>query len=79
MEVATLKDVAKEANVSLATASYALNDDERIKEATRKKVKEVAKRLKYVPNGSARLLRQKQSHRIIIFVSSFIKLYYFSY
>lgn len=71
MKVATLKDVAKEAHVSLATASYALNDDERIKEATRKKVKEVAKRLKYVPNGSARLLRQKQSHRIIIFVSSF--------
>ncbi len=69
--MATLKEVAKAANVSLATASYALNDDSRIKEDTRNKVKEIAKKLKYVPNGSARLLRIKKTHRIIIFVSNF--------
>ena len=43
--MATLKEVAKAANVSLATASYALNDDSRIKEDTRNKVKEIAKKL----------------------------------
>lgn len=69
--MATLKDVAKYANVSLATASYALNNDTRIKKETRDKVHEAVQKLNYVPNGSARNLRQKKYHRIIVFVSNF--------
>lgn len=69
--MATLKDVAKYAHVSLATASYALNNDHRIKEETRNKVHEAVRVLNYVPNGSARMLRQKKYYRIIVFVSSF--------
>lgn len=69
--MSTIKDVAKKAGVSLATASYALNGDERIKEETRKKVLEAAKEIEYIPNGSARNLRRQKTNIILIFVSSF--------
>ena len=67
----TIKDVAKKAGVSLATASYALNGDERIKEETRNKVLEAAKEIEYIPNGSARNLRRQKTNIILVFVSSF--------
>ena len=69
--MSTIKDVAKKAGVSLATASYALNGDERIKEETRKKVLEAAKEIEYIPNGSARNLRRQKTNIILVFVSSF--------
>ena len=67
----TLKDVAKRANVSLATASYALKGDSRIKQSTRDKVLKAAKELNYVVNSSARSLRTKKYNRILVFVSNF--------
>ena len=67
----TLKDVARKANVSLATASYALNNDRRIKKETREKVLKAAKELKYVANASARSLRTSKYNRILVFVSNF--------
>lgn len=67
----TIKDVAKRAGVSLATASYALNGDERIKIETRNKVLEAAKEIEYIPNGSARNLRRQKTNIILVFVSSF--------
>lgn len=53
----TMSDVAKEADVSRATASYALRGDTRIAEKTRTKVLAAAKRLNYSANLSARSLR----------------------
>ena len=67
----TIKDVAKRAGVSVATASYALNGDERIKLETRLKVMEAAKEIEYIPNGSARNLKRKKTNIILVFVSSF--------
>ena len=47
MWMATLKDVARAAGVSLTTASYALNGKGAISESTRRRVQETARRLGY--------------------------------
>jgi len=60
----TIKNVAKAANVSIATASLILNQKEgaiRFSEATIQRVKEKALELGYVPNMSARKLRQNEN------------------
>ena len=55
-KLSTIKDVAKAAQVSVSTASRALNDNPRISDATIAKVKAVAKQLNYQPNSSAKAL-----------------------
>ncbi|WP_214322539.1 LacI family DNA-binding transcriptional regulator [Nonomuraea sediminis] len=52
-----LVDVARAAGVSKTTVSDALNGSGRLPEATRDHVREVARRLGYRPNATARLLR----------------------
>jgi LacI family transcriptional regulator len=54
---ATLKEVAHAAGVSLASASYAVNGTGSLGEATRRHVLEVAARLGYRQNLSARAMR----------------------
>ena len=51
----TVKDVAREAGVSVATVSYIMNDrpDQKISEATRKKVLQIANLLNYRPSHAA--------------------------
>lgn len=53
----TLKQVAEAAGVSLATASYSLNDGGSVGKQTREKVKAAAHRLGYKPNLSAKAMR----------------------
>lgn len=54
----TVKDVAKEAGVSVATVSYIMNNrtDQKISEATRKKVLQIANLLNYTPSHAAKTL-----------------------
>lgn len=52
----SIKDVAREAGVSVTTVSHALNDKGRLNPETRKRVREVAARLGYRPNPAARSL-----------------------
>ena len=59
--MATLKDVAKEAGVSIATVSCCLSGKKNVKESTRTRVLEAIDRLKYIPNSSARNLRSLSS------------------
>src|SRR6187431_1207756 len=54
---ATLKEVAKVANVSLASASYAVNGTGSLGEATREHILQVAQKLGYRQNMSARAVR----------------------
>lgn len=54
--MATLKDVARKAGLSVTQVSRALNDHADVNEATREKVKAVARSLQYRPNLSARKL-----------------------
>lgn len=48
----TIKDIAREAGLSIATVSYVLNnrDDKRISEATKKKVLQVVNMFNYTCN-----------------------------
>ena len=52
----TIKDVAREANVSVATVSRVFNASGPVSEETRDRVREVAARLCYAPHGTARSL-----------------------
>ena len=60
----TIKDVAKEAGVSVATVSYVMNHrtDIKISDDTRKKVLQVANLLNYTPNLAAKALATSQQH-----------------
>lgn len=63
-ESVTLMDVAREAGVSLKTASRALNDSPELRPATATRVREVMARLGYQPNELARGLKSKRSATI---------------
>jgi LacI family transcriptional regulator len=52
----TIKDVAREARVSVATVSRVLNGSGPVSAETQHRIKEVAGRLRYVPHGGARSL-----------------------
>jgi len=60
----TLKDVAARAQVSIATVSYCINEKKNIKPETRLKVNEAIAELNYIPNFSARSLKNKSSDEI---------------
>jgi len=65
-----LKDVAEKANVSLATASLALNDSKLINDKTKKKIKQWAEKLNYYPNMYAKRLAKRKSCNICIMINS---------
>ena len=61
----TIKDIAKECGVSVATVSMALSDKpSRVSENTKKKVREIAKKHNYRPNNAAVSLANKKSRLI---------------
>lgn len=64
-----IKDVAKEAGVSITTVSMVLNNTEnKISQATRKKVLRAANNLNYKPNSYAKALASKKSNIIMAIV-----------
>lgn len=60
----TLKDIAIQCGVSYSTVSKALKDSPLVTETTKRKVKEKAEEMNYIPNNSARSLVSKKSHTI---------------
>lgn len=60
----TIKDVAREAGVSIATVSRVLNNVGPVDEDTRERVQHVARRLKYVPSALGRSLSMKKTDAI---------------
>jgi len=62
--MANIKDVAREAGVSVATVSRVFNDSDRVNEETRRRVRSVAERLHFWPNGVARSLITNRTHMI---------------
>jgi DNA-binding LacI/PurR family transcriptional regulator len=61
----TIKDVAKEAGVSIATVSYVLNKkDTFVSKETRRQVLEAIERIGYTPNVTARNLKASQTRLI---------------
>jgi DNA-binding LacI/PurR family transcriptional regulator len=77
--VATIKDVAKKAGVTIGTVSRVLNNKKWVSDDCRKKVQVAIRDLHYKPQAHARRLRQKHSqicgviapHHTAIFSSSF--------
>lgn len=65
-----LRDVAEGAGVSLRTASRVLNDDPRVADATRRRVRGVMQDLRYTPDLMARSLRAGTDATIGLVVES---------
>ena len=60
----SLKDIAKECQVSVATVSKALNDHADISEERKKMIREKAEEMGYRPNLFARTLKTNRSYNI---------------
>lgn len=73
---ASIKDVAREAGVSIATVSRVLNDIDVVNEDTKKKVKDAIKKLAYRPNIVARSLKTQKSSTIGIIIPDISNQFY---
>ncbi len=60
----SIKDIATECGVSIATVSKALNDHRDVSETTKALVRETAERLGYLPNSQARALRTNRTYNL---------------
>lgn len=60
----TIKDVAREAGVSVATVSRVLNGSGPVSAQTGARIREVAGRLRYVPHGGARSLITRKTNTL---------------
>ena len=72
----SLKDIAKEANVSTSLVSFVLNNKEkehRIRPEMAEKIRRVAIELNYTPNVAAKSLREGKSRTIGLIVSDNIQ------
>ncbi len=65
---ASIKDVAKEANVSIATVSRVLNDIDVVNQETKQRVLDAIDKLDYRPNILARSLKTQRSSTIGIII-----------
>lgn len=70
MSKVTLKELAKELNMSVSTVSKALNDSYEISDATKKRVKEVALKHNYRPNALAKNLKLGKTNNIGVIIST---------
>lgn len=72
----TIYDVAREANVSMATVSRVVNGNPNVKPATRKKVLDVIDRLEYRPNAVARGLASKKTTTVGVIIPDISNVFY---
>ena len=67
--VATIKDVARKAGVSVATVSRAFNNAETVSEETLNLVQQVARDIRYFPNAAGRSLSMRKTDAIGLLVT----------
>ncbi|WP_010678450.1 catabolite control protein A [Bacillus timonensis] len=72
----TIYDVAREANVSMATVSRVVNGNPNVKPTTRKKVQEAIERLGYRPNAVARGLASKKTTTVGVIIPDISNIFY---
>jgi len=72
----TIYDVAREANVSMATVSRVVNGNPNVKPVTRKKVQEVIDRLGYRPNAVARGLASKKTTTVGVIIPDISNIFF---
>lgn len=73
---ATIKDIARELNISPSTVSRALKNHPDISQATKKNVKAVAEALHYRPNSIALSLRNSQTFTIGVIIPEIVHFYF---
>lgn len=73
---ASIKDVAKEAGVSIATVSRVLNDIDVVNEDTKAKVKDAIAKLGYRPNIVARSLKTQRTKTVGIIIPDISNQFY---
>lgn len=67
--MASIKDVAKEAEVSISTVSKVLKNYPNISQATKDKVNKAISKLGFVPNAAASMLSSKRAGRIALLIN----------
>jgi LacI family transcriptional regulator len=72
----TIYDVAREANVSMATVSRVVNGNPNVKPSTRKKVLEAIERLGYRPNAVARGLASKKTTTVGVIIPDISSIFF---
>ncbi|UOR11906.1 catabolite control protein A [Halobacillus amylolyticus] len=72
----TIYDVAREANVSMATVSRVVNGNPNVKPATRKKVNDAIERLGYRPNAVARGLASKKTTTVGVIIPDISSIFF---
>ena len=72
----TVKDIAREAGVSVTTVSLAFQPDSRISQKTRERILAIGDQLHYVPNASAKALRMGVSNAIGFLVNDITNPFY---
>lgn len=74
--MATIKDIAGRAKVSVATVSYVLNDTRYVSPEKKERVLRAIEELNYVPNAVARGLRVRESKTICLVLSDITNPFY---
>ena len=73
---ATLKQIAKELNVSVSTVSKALNDSPEISDQTKIKIKEYAKLKNYKPNAIGLNLKNRKTKTIGVIIPNILNSFF---
>ncbi|MCL7764367.1 LacI family transcriptional regulator [Polaribacter sp. Z014] len=76
MKRLTIKDIAKEFNVSISTVSKALNDSYEISVSTKEKIQKYAKEKNYKPNFNALSLKNRQTKTIGIIIPNMLNYFF---
>lgn len=76
MKQVTIKDIAREAGLSIASVSRALNGADGISEENRNRILRICERLSYTPNGLARSLAKRRTQTIGIIMPDIMSPFY---
>lgn len=76
MRKLTIKDIAKQFNVSISTVSKALNDSYEISEATKEKIQKYAKEHNYKPNFNALSLKNRSTKTIGVIMPTMLNYFF---
>lgn len=76
MKRLTIKDIAKEFDVSISTVSKALNNSYEISISTKEKIKKFAKENNYKPNFNALSLKNRQTKTIGIIIPNMLNYFF---
>lgn len=72
----TIHDVARLAGVSSATVSRVLNGSTGVRDDTRERVQRAVQQLGYQPNLVGRSLRTRETHMVLVFLSTIVNSFY---